>query len=325
MTGRRLSLSEMRQFRRCRRTWWLGYNQGQLLRYPELVGARSLGNVVHAALEAYYRPGYERDGTVALEQVQLLRAQDIGLLNAAALENAPGAAEQLSKATAQYDLAFTMVEGYLDWAATEGIDAHMEVLGVEENLEVPVTLESGAQFTFAGRADQLCRWTDTGTIRIRDYKTVANLTDLPKLAGINEQALHYWWLLDQLQLAPRIDGVEFVMLRKVKRTARSTPPFYGAHRVSLNRHQLGAWARRLMGIAEEIAAVERRLVAGEDPMVVCFPNPMSTCSWDCDHLALCPMMDDGSRWEDAAAAFYRVGDPYARYNAITPDAREEQT
>ena len=318
MTPRRLSLSELRTFRRCRRTWWLGYHQGFQLKMPEIVGARSLGNIVHAALEAYYLPGTLRDMSVPLEQVELLRARDLERL---AVEDTFG--DKLKKAHDQYDLARIMVEGYVEWVEETGHDAYLDVLGVEKNLEHVVEARQGTPYTLAGRVDHLAQYSNTQEVIIRDYKTVANLVDLPKTASLNEQGLHYYWLLSKIEPEMQIDSSEFVMLRKVKRTAQAKPPFYGSHKTRINRFKLDAWSRRLWGMVNDVEDAELRLAAGEDPMTVCYPNPLSTCSWDCDHLALCDMLDDGSRWEEAAAEFYAIGDPYARYNAITNEKELE--
>lgn len=310
MTARRVSLSELRRFRRCRRSWWLQFHRRLVPKRPEVVGPRPLGTRVHAALEVYYQPGTERKRSEALDQLTRMRVEDLATMTAQTDE--PDV-EALDK---EHELAWLMVEGYLDWLDETGFDAGIEVLGVEQNMELEVEMKrSGTKYILAGRADKLIRRAD-GRLVIRDFKTVGNLADLPKTADLNEQGVHYWWLLERVtEWSEPIAGVEFVMLRKVKRTARAKPPFYASHEVQFNRHQLEAWGDKLHGMLLELEDTEQNLWRGWPHRLAVYPTPTRACSWDCDFLPVCAMLDDGSRAEDAIDEFYYPGDPYERYHA----------
>jgi len=64
----KIANSELQTFKRCKRKWWLSYYRRLHLR-REGVGALSIGNMVHAPLEAYYATPDQREGAVNLFEV----------------------------------------------------------------------------------------------------------------------------------------------------------------------------------------------------------------------------------------------------------------
>jgi hypothetical protein len=110
-----------------------------------------------------------------------------------------------------------------------------------------------------------------------------------------------------------VTGGVYNMLRKVKRSAAAKPPFYMREMIHHNDHELRNFWLRLYGTLSSMVEIEERLNNGEDHRIVAYPSPMSTCAWDCDFRAVCPMFDDGSHAEGVIESAYRVHDPYARY------------
>lgn len=88
------------------------------------------------------------------------------------------------------------------------------------------------------------------------------------------------------------------MLRKVKRTAKATPPFYGRHEVCFNEEQLtNAWTHTALVLDRMVEALQTVEKGEMYHHIAMYPNPTRDCIWDCSFLPLCPMMDDSSDWK----------------------------
>ena len=305
--ARVITNSELGMFQRCRRAWWLSYYRK--LRQRRFYSAPlSVGSLVHRALEEYYDP--EKGGDPQTSILERARA---------AIEAAPEHADAIAS---DAELAGIMVSGYLDWLAEEGADANLEVYAAEQTIAVSLDDDHVLQGKLDARA---YRRTD-GARLFLEHKTVANLANLPKGAQLNPQFLTYHLLeyLDPIQRAveaERTDGVILNMLRKVKRTARANPPFYGRHEVRFNRHEIQNHWKHVLSIALEIDQATARLDAGEDPHDVCPPNPPGCCGrgWGSDFILVCPLLDDGSDAEAMLKAEYEEHDPMERYEEEVVD------
>jgi hypothetical protein len=314
----------MRTWRRCRRKWYLTHVRRLKLSRPGVTGARALGTRVHQALAAYYEPSVETfDPQRAYECLAEGHRVDIARLEAyfeARPELPPEQIDSyLTELSKDVVLAQIMMQGYFDWLEDSAADANLVVDAVEE--EVEVELWPGTNLI--GKLDKRVRRLDSGFTAFLDFKTVGNLTDVPKTAAQNEQGLTYSVLLRLKHPDLVVDGELIRMLRKVKRTKTAKPPFFGDHEVRWNSDQLNNYYARIHGIIREIAVVEAELAAGADHQVVAYPNPTSDCSWDCDFYPVCGMFDDGSRIDAALDAHYHAADPLARYNHLgTNDGTE---
>ena len=110
-----------------------------------------------------------------------------------------------------------------------------------------------------------------------------------------------------LGIPPVAAGAIHNMLRRVKRTARATPPFYGRRQVVFNDTQLRNHYRHLDRTIK-VATEQRRYLPGvldEYLPGAAVPTPNQNCTWDCPFLGVCPMMDDGSDWVGMLNANYR--------------------
>jgi len=295
-----LTQSELSTWLRCRRKWWLGYYRK--LRRKRYEGAPlSIGNLVHYGLEAWYRPSDRRHPSDAI------RAKCEEMLG-----QYPDSTNDILDCA---ELAGIMVEGYMEWLEAEGPDSDLEVVGAE----TPVEVQIGA-YRLRGKIDApVVRRSDSLRLQL-EHKTAQNLTDIPKTAQTNFQFLTYDLLayLAARQLEPgihRTDGIIVNMLRKVKRTARAKPPFYGRHEVRHNTDELRNHWRHVLAIARETDAAAARLDAGEPHQHVVPPTPMRNCSFDCSFYAVCGagMFDDGSDVEGMLASAYELHDPLERY------------
>jgi hypothetical protein len=103
------------------------------------------------------------------------------------------------------------------------------------------------------------------------------------------------------------------MARKVKRSARATPPFYARVDVRHNVHELRNHWRHVWGTAYDIIQVRARLDAGESHHTACPPNPTRDSTWRDPFFRISVMLDDGSDGEGVLAELYEECDPLDRY------------
>lgn len=303
----RVTNSELQAFKRCRRRWYLGYYRQLKLKAEGVTGARSIGTRIHAALQGYYAEG----------------ADPLAVLEAGLAQDLAAIPEREAEIKKDGDLCRAMLEGYIEWLAETGADADIVVIGTEAEVEVPFTEVRGQQVTLLGKLDLRVQREQDKARLFLDHKTVGSITAPLQMLPMNEQMLHYH-LIEFLKLLEetgdeeaateeRTDGGLYNMLRKVKRTKTATPPFYGRHEVRHNIHQLRGYWLRVFGEVSEIVRTKELLDEGTDHRIVCYPSPKQECTWDCDFLPLCPLLDDGSDGEGLIADFYEAGNPFERY------------
>lgn len=293
--------SELKTWRRCKRKWWLGtYRRLKLDPTLTKPGAASQGTLVHASLEGLYTTGdWEEPLTEALSHAQTIWAEQ---------------PERLEKYEKMVELAYIMVEGYIDWLAESGADQHFTLIDVERKVAVP--LPGHENVGLMGKLDQLIHDDFFDQIAFLDFKSVGGLDDIPKKAERDEQFLHYTTLLRLRDPETKPTAGVWRMLRKVKRTARATPPFYGEHRYHFNRHQLDSYYARMTVVINEILHAEQLLAASLPSMhhILMYPTPDRDCDYFCEFKDICPMFDNGDRVEQLIEDWYVEGDPLERYS-----------
>jgi len=315
---RLLSNSEVQTFKDCSRKWWLAWHRGLKPKRRSVIGPRSTGQREHAALAALYTPGgAPQDAWRVLSEVH---TEDEQRLNeyVAALEfgeNPGGGADELRrKLASDYDLERAMLEGYLEWLVETGVDSQLEVISAEQRVEVPFTTLNGQQINLIAKIDARVRNLLTGGLKFIDHKTVGSLLD--PVLGLNQQMLHYHIIEDLLTQPgqPRCEGALYNMLRKVKRTRASKPPYFGRTPIDHNRHELSAYGLQLLGVIDKIVQAEQLLKSAVPHQRAVPARPSRDCSWKCDFFKICRMFDDGSRVEAAIEDHYVAGDPLAYYD-----------
>jgi len=295
-----VSNSTLRTFKRCRRHWYLAYHLGYSVdpTRQKPVGSAQLGTRVHLALEAHY--GYGLDALAALNVAYHLARREHPLYE-----------DQLSS---EHGYARAMVSGYLQWVDDEGVDSEHEVIATEEVVQRELTLYDGEPVTLMAKLDQKVRRVSDGAIRFRDFKTVGTLSKAHLLL-IDEQ-MRFYSLLDTLEAdetGQRADGGLYNMILRSKRTPKANGPFFKQVEVSYNAHDHQSMMLRVRTVASELKLVDQTLRNGGDHRALAYPNPGDYCSWACPFTLVCPMMDDGSRWEAALQANFVQADPYGYY------------
>lgn len=285
MTTRIIRQSEIATFLNCKRQWRLAYQRG-LEPQKEKVGAAHLGTLVHAGLEAYYR------GRSFRSAICEASGNDVGCT---------GAADE--DVIANVELAAIMVEGYIEWVEETSADAGLEIVAIEKRLEVPFGNIEGDDIVLTCALDMLVRDVRSRLL-IVDHKTVQSLEQRGRILAADFQLLTYAVIVMMWE-GEQVDGAIHNELRKVKRGARSKPPFYGRTEVNFNRTQLRNHYRHLHSILTEMVRAYQALEAGADHHEVAPPHPTNDCNWRCPFLNVCVMHDDGSDIEAALDFIYR--------------------
>lgn len=292
---RRITHSELKTFRRCKRKWWLSVHRELRLKKEQRYGPMASGNRVHRWLELHYELGAD---AAVLDFEASIEAD---------LADFPDQAEAIGK---DAELVRAMVEGYLEWAAEEGIDEDLELVEPEATLEVPLR---GLDVLLIGKLDQRFIRRSTGERMFRDYKTVADFSRVGQLP-LDTQMKHYHLLERLSDPDVRTGGAMYTMIRRVKRSARAKPPFFMNVEVRHNDETLRTYYHQVYTEVEEILELERWLKQGASAARIAYPNPTNDCSWDCDFRPVCPMFDDGSDAEGLASVLYEAGDYLSRYS-----------
>lgn len=287
MTDRFYRMSAVRKFKRCRRAFWWQYGIGGFgLEEPTsdtpASGQRDVGTLAHLGVQAIYQ-GNDWRATLAAEKAKLALVMPIS--------------PEWEKV---YKLAERMVEGFAQWRDEEGIDAGYETIHIEERFNAFAGNYHGDDVYLTCKPDRIARETVTGAIVLDDWKTVASL-DRPATLDIDDQKLTYGWVMEVNGLKPL--RFYHTQLKKVQRTAQAKPPFYKRHEVTYSEDQRAVHRQHLAGTLSDLVLAVQRAEADPDAHhSTLYPNPTRDCSWDCDFLMPCQMIDQG----DDAASFLNV-------------------
>ncbi len=305
MTPRHITNSELSTFKECRRKWWLSYVRYLQKRHDDgTEKAIRTGNLVHDTLESYYKDPH-RDASAAIQRMHQVRLHD-------------PVAEEYAE---EYALADAMVEGYFQWLDETGVDADLNVTAVEQKITCPAPAPfDDAGVVLLGKLDLIAESQVDGSLWTIDHKTVQSFDRVVAMLPMNEQSRHYAVIQGRNNTDRPLQGTIWNMLRKVKRSSRSKPPFYMRSEIRWNTEQLRVFWMRLRGEIAALLGLEQALRSGADPHEVAYPSPSPDCTWKCSFYAVCPLMDDPRTDSEALIdAMYVAGDPLARYKETTPD------
>jgi CRISPR/Cas system-associated exonuclease Cas4 (RecB family) len=315
---RRISHSELKDFQRCKRRWWLRHIRRLAPKLTGPAGALQSGTRVHTALESYYTFGNEGTMREALE-MEIKDALHTYQADCERLE-IEFDSELIAKFNKDIEVERAMIEGYAAWVAETGADAHLTVIDVERKHSVSDTAlgaDFARRFEVVAKLDLRVFDEISGTRRFMDHKTMQTFANVLPLLRPDSQMLHYHLMEFILAVADdeTCSGAIYNMLRKVKRTKAAKPPFYAREVIDHNAEEVESYRLRLLGMIANVFELEARLTdLGETGAAMfAYPNPTRDCLWDCEFLQVCGMFDDGSRVEDALSAHFVERDPLARY------------
>jgi len=300
------SNSEVSTFLDCKRKWWLEY-----VLCLGTNGANSqplfAGNLVHAGVEGFRRARYMHDLTH--DEAVVAGNEAIQAL----YDDTELGPELLPSDT--IELALIMFEGWTEWLVEEAVDFGLVYNGVEIEMQTP--LMPGV--TWLAKLDALVWNQTTESFEVIDTKTVQSLKGFPALMQMDRQLIGYVWSAREYT-GERVQTAQFDMLRKVKRTASSKPPFYDRVSVSYNQAEIDAWLFQTRSVVADMVALRKELEDESYTLVeaaqVATPRANPECSWKCQFVHICPLFNDGSRIEDMVHEQFVVIDPIARYKNI---------
>lgn len=307
MRALRLTNSEMGTWRDCKRKWYWGQRLGLRQRDRPPAGAASdIGTRVHAALAVRYDPVTSGDPLIALH----------AKIESDVIAH-PDYEETIRK---EADLCDAMVSGYGEWLEETGADQDLIVIASEAKLEV----EMRPGVMLLSKLDTRVERRSTGERLALEFKTVGDLTSpLPMLQLdtqlLTEHLVEFLLLRESGEEGARAQGVLYRMLRKVKRTSRANPPFYGEEQISHSLDELRNHWKHVSTIADEILAAHAAFDAGADPQPLMYPSPCRDCTWKCPFLGACKLYNASGDIEGYLAEFFEARDPLERYN-VTEEA-----
>lgn len=315
-----ISNSEVQTFKQCKRKWYLGYYRELAPITEKMTGALRTGGRVHEALEGYYVP----DGMERSDPVQVLRdvqKRDLAVLNHqydpdAGVAVPTDVEDEILKA---FSLELAMITGYMQWIAESGEDAYLKIVAPEQTLEVPFDVRDVTVLVkLIGKLDVRAIRLSDGRRMFIDHKTAADFNRFEQTAGQSEQPLHYMLLemLDRPYDNPNslTTVAMYNLLRKVKRTGTAKPPFYKRLPIERNMHEVMGYADKLVYVIQDIWRLTQELNAISPATYAAYPSPGDQCSWKCEFNRLCPLMDDGSRYEMMIVDAFKSHDSLARYD-----------
>ena len=305
-----ISNSEIQTFKDCKRKWWLSYYRGLQPKAKTLVGPLPLGTRVHKALEVYYR-----DGNDPIEAYRSLLEADTDIF----YESKDSTYQDVEKKFLdEGELGRLMVEGYVEWLHETSADVEYSIVDVEQKMEYPVR---NGRAVLVGKTDlRLIDRTDE-SIYIGDFKTAVSFNVYDGTTHMSEQLMMYT-LLAHLTQDTHVAGGVYIVLKKVKRSARAVPPFFKRYVIRFNQKTLESFTTRLLAEVDDILSIRDRLDGGEDHKSVVYPSPSSECTWKCPFYSACPMFDDGSDVEGYLSSQYEVMNPYERYGTTELDSAD---
>lgn len=311
---RRFTSSELRLYQRCRRSWYLRYYLGYAPRRDAGdVSVSRVGTLAHLGVETYYETG---DTDAALRAVQLTVVD-----NVRELEEAHDGDARSVRVLAAGELVRIMLEGYFQWLEETGADSDLDTEAVEEEISAPI-LDGRA--VLLGKIDRRGTRRSTGRTVIVDTKTVQGARDQEIMAPLSPQFKHYA-VIARLNGDDRIEGAEVRWMRRVKRTARAAPPFYGIVHVQYPRAVLLGYHTMTLALVREILGKEAVLRAGLSALEAGLgPTVDRACSY-CPFRPVCPMLDDETVDEtDMLQWSYEKVDPLARYSTSEVEGEEDE-
>lgn len=285
MTTRIIRQSEIKKFKRCRRSWLLAYQRKLSLRTEEESSPAKLGTLVHLGLEHYYRSGTDPLDTIEVEWEGMSEAHKAD-----------------KKIANRFSYARPMLRAYMHMLEETGADAGWEIVAVEQQIELPFGDILGDEIIVTGKLD--LQIVDAfGVPRSVDHKSVATL-DVGRVLQVDDQLLTYETLRSLVLGVPTHNAMHN-MLRRVKHGPRAEPPFFGRENVTFNETQMVNHLTHMRQTLTELVTLAQYVEAGGS-VHAAYPNPTKDCRWDCPFLAVCPMVDDGSDFEGYLSSYYEV-------------------
>ncbi|MEK0324298.1 MAG: PD-(D/E)XK nuclease family protein [Nitrosopumilus sp.] len=311
---RPIRTSETGIWRQCKLKWYLTFILG--FQGNKINTAFWLGTLVHFVLSEWYLGrttdpahlftiisteliAYERNEGISVEGV------DLDFNNVQELEESQ-------------KLGVAMLEGFQGWAEKNFSD--FDVIDSELSFYLPMETLDGDDFTYVIRLDLLTE--NSEGIRVVDFKTAKDFR-AEKTVEMDQQFRRYPWMVMRAlppKEAKKVQGSEWVALRKMIPSARSKPPYFKRQPIDLGPTEWKGVEQEIIAEATDIIRTEKWLADGVDPRSVIYPSPTFDCSWKCEYFSngLCFSWRAGLDVSDPELIVGQGtmgNDPYSEYKA----------
>lgn len=190
-------------------------------------------------------------------------------------------------------LSKLMVDGYIQWVADTGADFGERQEFIERRISLPIP---DMDIEVSCQLDRLVFDEITEEYIVDDYKTVASLG--VDMLEVNQQLLTYVLAVEASGFPCRRGRI--TQLKRSKRTAKATPPFYERFELYVTDEMKANHIRHLRATLGKMVR-DLDMLTGENHQDIVYPVPSRDCSWRCPFVSVCPSMDDGSDWEGELA------------------------
>lgn len=333
----RISVTELEDFRSCRRKWYLGKVRGLEKNIPNI--NLWFGQGMHKALETYYNNGKSIEKTLEVfaewyVETETKVAEEYGYF----WEDAKAEYFDL------YVLGREMLENYALYDADTGEEISSTVVATEKRIEVPILDPNGDEIdaTLVGVIDLISLRGDD-RIQVIDHKSAKNKPKSSEALDIDNQLTGYNYLVWRLEGIIPYETIYNTLVKDIPREPkilkkgnlstdirqkttkakylqaieelkldpnqyldilhtlhmRGWTDFFSREWTVRNMEQIVAWERQLYHIFSDM-----RVVA-ENPEMA-YPNPSAFRCPSCQFLPVCHAMDDGSDAEALVEAHYRA-------------------
>ena len=198
-------------------------------------------------------------------------------------------------------LSKLMVDGYVQWVADTGADFGERQEFIERRISLPIP---DMDIEVSCQLDRLVFDEITEEYIVDDFKTVASLG--VNMLEVNQQLLTYVLAVEASGFPCRRGRI--TQLKRSKRTAKATPPFYERFEIyvtdEMKQNHLRHLRATLGNMVRDLDMLNPWL-SGENHHDVVYPVPSRDCSWRCPFVSVCPSMDDGSDWEGELAENFK--------------------
>ncbi len=311
--------SERMTFLKCRWQWQREFVD--LLRPAVSAPALRFGTLVHAAMEAYYKPGTKR-GPAPHRTFKKLAAKDVEEAGHLGYRDEDGVWSNA------IEMGYLMLEAY---SSEYGKDEKWRVIATEQPFETPIKNPATGRTVgvYVGIMDGIWQNLENDELWVPDHKTAKAINT--KYLALDEQAGAYWtfgvdWIRAQGMLKDdqQLSGMLYNFLRKGKPDTRPTNTAGQSlnENGSVSKQQPVPLFLRQPVYRDEVdgARVRERVYQqmydmymvrrGEYPA---YKTPGSMNCGMCAHFDVCELHETGADWEEFARQTMVIWDPYSEH------------
>lgn len=195
-----------------------------------------------------------------------------------------------------------MFDTYVSEMEEEGLDVGQETVSVEQRLfSAPIGITADTFYRVSCQVDQVYKDTALyGSPLIgRDHKTSAAFFNT---AENDFQLMTYAMVLHDNDYL--VDYMEHNIVKRNKRTGRAKPPYTQRNRIRVTKEAIEEWRKYIKIILTEHLLAHT--IANDVSDRYLYPTPDNTCSWGCDFVDVCSMVEQGEDYTAVLETEYQI-------------------